>query len=370
MMFKKQYPHPLLITLVLIMGAVALFYLGLGPIVSSALLVFLAGLVYFLLPRISSRFRIVSNVYQPSHGQDQALLSHLEVEGESAALPEKVVFSEDLPEEEEVSADIEELEAETLSPQLIQGVKELLENLTSGLKNEAGEGQNLSIDLANLKNNADFINENVVRAFEISDNLANTAKEAFELSEHVQSGVKVVTDALSSSMENTEELFHQSKKITKILEIMSDISNKIHVLSINASIVSARAGSAGKGFEVVAKEIRTLAKGTESSLLDIEAVIEELQTNISSVIEKVEVANKETEEEKNALMSVAGSLQGVILAVEIIRAVSSVARDKSVEQGEILKALLQDVEQVTDSEKKTKVEQYLIQLQQILDSMN
>lgn len=182
--------------------------------------------------------------------------------------------------------------------------------------------------LESVRDSAQFIFDNVIRAFEISDNLANTAKEAFELSDNVQKGVKVVTDSLNESLAFAEQLFAQSRKIAKIVTIMSDISEKIHVLSINASIVSARAGMSGKGFEVVAKEIRNLAKETENSLTEIENVIAEVQTTIQNVVEKVELAHRETEAEKSALLAVAGSLQGVILAVEIIRAVSSVARER------------------------------------------
>lgn len=194
------------------------------------------------------------------------------------------------------------------------------------------EDDTWKMELMTLKASSDFISENVFRAFEISDNLANTAKTAFELSGNVQSGVKIVTQSLAESLKQTGILFEQSKQISKILQIMSEVSEKIHILSINASIVSARAGTAGKGFEVVAKEIRNLAKETERSLEEIEQVIESVQSTINNVVSMVDTANKQTEREQNNLMSVAGALQGVILAVEIIRAVTSVAKEKAEEQ--------------------------------------
>ncbi len=192
-----------------------------------------------------------------------------------------------------------------------------------------------------LKQNAEFIRENVLRAYEISDNLAGTAQQAFSLSEQVQNGVKVVTNALNESMRQSEVLFEQSKKIVTILEMMSDVSEKIHVLSINASIVSARTGTLGRGFDVVAKEIRSLAKETEHSLKNIEEVIGDLQKTINDVIRVVKNADAETEQEKNSLITVAGSLQGVILGVEIIRAVSAVVKDKAEEETNLVQKLSQ-----------------------------
>jgi len=242
-------------------------------------------------------------------------------------------LSEVSPVAPELATDLQEILDK--SPGLLEGLQLLGDPLT----HEAFR------DISDVKTSSDFIFENVSKAYDISDNLANTAKQAFELSENVQKGVKIVTGALSESLHNTKILFDQSKKITKILEIMSEISENIHVLSINASIVSARAGLSGKGFEVVAKEIRNLAKKTEISLKDIEDVIDELQNTIGSVIDKVQVANEETDHEKNALMSVAGALQGVILAVEIIRAVSSVAKDKAEEQSQTIQTALNRAQQ-------------------------
>ncbi|GEM_PF-1652895 len=223
---------------------------------------------------------------------------------------------------------------ETVKPENYPKLTEMVEELRNAVLDLSNDVQEKALTkdsfqgIHDFVESSQFINENVYRAYEISDNLANTAKQAFELSENVQTGVKIVTESLSESLKFTELLFSQSKKISKILTIMSDISEKIHVLSINASIVSARAGVSGKGFEVVAKEIRNLAKETENSLSDIENVIAEVQLTIQNVIEKVEVAHKEAETEKGSLLSVAGSLQGVILAVEIIRAVSGVAKER------------------------------------------
>jgi hypothetical protein len=386
MMKKRQLPQPLIVTTVLTLGAVILFWFGFEPWINTALLIGLAGLLYFVLPILIPALNIKIPVFdEGSQAQDEhVLLDHLEVEpqdsGSDAPGADEETweqYPEASPQEQtgnlgepEGDDELEELESTALTAQDLADLPVLIKNVQTALSHSSESNTEMSQDLGNLKANAEFINENVVRAFEIADNLANTAKEAFELSENVQSGVKIVTDSLGASLQNTEELFTQSKKITRILEIMSDISEKIHILSINASIVSARAGVAGKGFEVVAKEIRNLAKETETSLLDIETVIEELQSTIGSVIDKVQVANKETEQEQSSLISVAGSLQGVILAVEIIRAVSSVARDKSSEQADLLNMLMEDAKKADDQGIHDGIPKLLGELQGIIDGLN
>lgn len=208
--------------------------------------------------------------------------------------------------------------------------------------------------LQEVSGNAAFILANVQQSYGIADNLAGSAQRAFSLSEKVQKGVVVVTDALSESLRQTEILSQHSERITGILQLMGEVSDKIHVLSINASIVSARAGAAGRGFEVVAKEIRSLAKETEHSLGDIVEVIELLRSSISKVIEVVREADLETEQEKSSLIEVAGALQGVILGVEIVKAVSGLAKDKAEEQEKLIQGL-SDTDRGPNPELKSKV---------------
>jgi len=207
--------------------------------------------------------------------------------------------------------------------------------------------------LQEVSGNSAFILANVQQSYGIADNLAGSAQRAFSLSEKVQKGVTIVTDALTESLRQTEVLSEHSQRITGILQLMGEVSDKIHVLSINASIVSARAGAAGRGFEVVAKEIRSLAKETEHSLGDIVEVIDLLRSSIARVIQVVRDADLETEQEKSSLIEVAGALQGVILGVEIVKAVSGFAKEKAEEQEKLIHGLSSARE--PDPELKSKV---------------
>ena len=235
-----------------------------------------------------------------------------------------------------------ELEAEPEPPFQSGEVYGLLadwSDFAARLEAEWSQPDPLGPGFEEILGNEAFIRENVHRSYEIAANLAGSAEHAFALSEKVQKGVVVVTDALMESLKQTEILSLHSERITGILALMAEVSDKIHVLSINASIVSARAGIAGRGFEVVAKEIRALAKESESSLGGIVEVIELLRSSIAQVIRVVRDADAETEQEKGALIEVAGALQGVSLGVEIVKAVSSFAQDKADEQDRLVRTL-------------------------------
>jgi methyl-accepting chemotaxis protein len=250
---------------------------------------------------------------------------------------------EELPAAEEPAADaapeVPPVADTPVPPQAPDPLAAQWRSLLAAVEAEWSRSEGLGPALQQVLGNTAFIRENVLKSYEIADNITASAQQAFGLSERVQKGIDVVTTALQESHHQAEILAGHSERITAILTLLSEVSDKIHVLSINASIVSARAGVAGRGFEVVAKEIRSLAKETEHSLGDIVEVIDLLQSSIRRVTTVVRDADLETQQEKGSLIEVAGALQGVIMGVEIIKVVSSFAREKSEEQESLIQSL-------------------------------
>jgi methyl-accepting chemotaxis protein len=196
---------------------------------------------------------------------------------------------------------------------------------------------------------AGLLNENTSKIFEIANNLANSAEQAFNLSHEVESRAQKMAGELADSLAETEALILESKRISDILTIMSDISSTISLLSFNASIVAANAGSAGRPFSVVAKEMRKLAESTETSLKDITAIIREIQERIEKVAGKIRLVDEEVKAEKESLVAVAGDLQGVVLANEVVRTVSGLCAEKSIEEIESLRSMEGKIESVRDA---------------------
>ncbi len=200
------------------------------------------------------------------------------------------------------------------------------------LRGSRGDFRERFREFETLQETARIIQENASRIFEISSNLSGSAEQAFNLSHDVQAEVSSMAGELASSHAETESLLAESKKITEILTIMSEISSTTHVLSINATIVAANAGANGKQFAVVAKEIRKLAENTESSLEDISAMVHTVQEKVRVVSEKIGKVSAGITNEKTSLLSVAGNLQGVMLAMEVIKTVSTLCMQKSAEE--------------------------------------
>lgn len=189
----------------------------------------------------------------------------------------------------------------------------------------------LRTSLTTLNQHNENIQQNAVQVSAVAGNLVGTTEQGFNMSRNVQENVMKLAENIAGALAETNSLMEESKKISDILTIMSEIAVMTKVLSINASIVAARAGIKGKEFDVVAKEVRKLSVSTEDSLSNISALITDIQNKVLGVSTKLQSVSSGIMNDKEAMLSVAGTLQGVTLAVEIIRSITDVSGEKATE---------------------------------------
>ena len=114
-------------------------------------------------------------------------------------------------------------------------------------------------------------------------------QEQLESIEHSQHAVRSITDANESVKNGTHQIESNANEIQKVVEIIKDIAGQTNLLALNAAIEAARAGEAGKGFAVVADEVRSLSISTQKSLEDIVTISNNLLSNIEALSAAVDV---------------------------------------------------------------------------------
>ncbi len=148
-------------------------------------------------------------------------------------------------------------------------------------------GENVAIQAENIEQAAAAMNQMTATVQEVARNSSHAADAAREADRSIVNGQKVVEEAVGSinalandvhlAVEAIGRLENHSASISGILDIIRDIAEQTNLLALNAAIEAARAGEQGRGFAVVADEVRSLARRTQESTLEIQNMIEELQ---------------------------------------------------------------------------------------------
>ncbi|WP_462157471.1 methyl-accepting chemotaxis protein [Pseudoalteromonas sp. GB56] len=161
---------------------------------------------------------------------------------------------------------------------------------------KTSDEQNQKLDLV-----ATAITEMSHAVHEIAANTQTASTETQQVQVHCQQTTLVVDESLakvshlSQSMQSASEviqtLANESKNIARVLDVIREIAEQTNLLALNAAIEAARAGEQGRGFAVVADEVRTLASRTQNSTEDIQKMVQDLERGVVQAVEAIDGGN-------------------------------------------------------------------------------
>lgn len=157
---------------------------------------------------------------------------------------------------------------------------------STGVVNEvANEFRHINEDIQDIIEQAEHNKSQILRAADI---LGRTMEKITDLTSKVQNSAQLE----NNMAQKIEQLSSEAKQIKEVLDIISDIADQTNLLALNAAIEAARAGEHGRGFAVVADEVRKLAERTQKSLVEIQSTINII---VQSIMEASEEMNRNSQ---------------------------------------------------------------------------
>ncbi len=234
------------------------------------------------------------------------------------------------------------------------------ETFARNLSNDAlRQAEELAVTLNSVQMMTDSIQrvaDNAREAEEVARSASATALKGGESVERTVAGILQIRETVSETARKVKRLAESSQEISKIVAVISNIASRTNLLALNASIEAARAGDAGKGFAIVADEVRQLADRSAKALKDIEVIVLQIQSETSLVMTAMEEGIQQVIDGTKRAEQAKRSLEDIIQVSNRIDAlVRSITAD-TVEQEETSRAVAQVMQSVELTAQETSQE--------------
>lgn len=253
---------------------------------------------------------------------------------------------------------------------IVQQVKVAAREVTKGATNSETFARALSSDalrqaeeLAVTLNSVQVMTDSIQRVAEAAREAEAVARDASEIAlkggeavENTVAGILEIRETVAETTRKVKRLAESSQEISKIVALISQIASRTNLLALNASIEAARAGDAGRGFAIVADEVRQLADKSAKSLKEIEQIVLQIQSETGSVMTAMEEGTQQVIKGTKLAEEAKRSLENIIqTANRIDTLVRSITAD-TVEQTDTSRAVAQVMQSVELTAQETSQE--------------
>ncbi|KTC32907.1 chemotaxis protein [Pseudomonas putida] len=244
------------------------------------------------------------------------------------------------------------------SREVVGGISEGVTQLASAAEELSAVTEQTSAGVNAQKVETDQVatamNEMAATVQEVARNAEEASEAAVAADQQAREGDRVVSQAVGQierlaaevlhSSEAMNQLKQESSKIGGVLDVITSVAQQTNLLALNAAIEAARAGEAGRGFAVVADEVRSLAQRTQQSTEEIQALIASLQTGTHQVSSALDSSREMTDSSVQLARRAGQSLSDITRTVSAIQAmnqqIAAAAEQQSVVADEINRSVL------------------------------
>ncbi|PWI32640.1 chemotaxis protein [Vibrio albus] len=218
---------------------------------------------------------------------------------------------------------------------------------------EKQESEQVATAMTEMTSTAGEISNNANQAASAAKEAEDTTAEATEIFISANVSVQALAADVAKANEVISELEGNVQNISSSLLVIQDIAEQTNLLALNAAIEAARAGEQGRGFAVVADEVRKLASRTQESTQDIQQVIEQLKSASDAAVKTMETGQNRSTETVDKTELARAALDKIQSSINVIMDMNSLIATATEEQTQVGSDISQRIEFISEQSRQT-----------------
>jgi methyl-accepting chemotaxis protein len=216
-------------------------------------------------------------------------------------------------------------------------------------RSQSDQTQQVATAMQEMSSTVQQVSEHSQKASDASHNAAQAARQGGQVVQETLATMRSIADSTRNVADRITELGKSSERIGKIIAVIDDIADQTNLLALNAAIEAARAGEQGRGFAVVADEVRKLAERTTKATKEIAAMIETIQVETKNAVKAMELGNREVETGVTKTSASGAALEEIIKMAEGVGDMIAQIATAATEQSSTTEQINANVAQISNA---------------------
>ncbi|GJQ64307.1 MAG: hypothetical protein SCALA702_33600 [Melioribacteraceae bacterium] len=218
------------------------------------------------------------------------------------------------------------------------------EQMAAGAQEQSTQANEVASAVEQMTTTILETSRNSMNASKKSTEAKNIALEGGDVVSETVNGMNKIAEVVNSAATTVKKLGRSSDEIGEIIQVIDEIADQTNLLALNAAIEAARAGEQGRGFAVVADEVRKLAERTTKATKEIAEMIKQIQNDTGGAVRSIEQGTSEVENGKALAQKAGDSLRRIITASEEVQDLITQVATASEEQSSAAEQISKSIE--------------------------
>lgn len=221
-------------------------------------------------------------------------------------------------------------------------------SIQAGTQQQSSRTDQMASAMTEMAATSREVAQHTVEAADASKDAEDAANSGEKVMQYAIATMRQMREHIGSTTDVIRDLEQKTTDVGTVLDVIGGIAEQTNLLALNAAIEAARAGEQGRGFAVVADEVRTLAKKTQESTAQINQIIESVQSGAQAAVIAIETGREQSEESMTKVTEAGAALNSIRVAVDKIADVNHFIATAAQEQAHVSEEITRNVSEVAE----------------------